>query len=160
MTNNDYVVDWILPTGVTLAQAQAHPGAQNTFPQTLTTKATEPCGIVIQEDHYRSDPSVLGTTLDWVNGQPEDHLIVTSWSFFETPACVAVTPTPSPSPTPTPSPTPPVIITEIGTPVYNPPVELAQTGANAWGLGAEFLMALGIIAVGAGLVWRRYAKNG
>lgn len=148
VARNDYVVDWILPAGVTLQQAQAHPGAQNTFPQQLTTKATAPCGVVIQEDHYSSNPSVLGTTLEWTNGQPEDHAIVTSWSFYETPACVVVTPSPSPSPSPTPPPT----VTEV--PVTPTTPQLAQTGANTGVLAGEALMALSILTVGLSFLWR------
>jgi hypothetical protein len=144
--------DWVLPPGITLQQAQANPGAQFTFPQTLTTAATAPCGSVIQRDVYNANPATVTAdgVLSWVDGHPEDSALYVSHVFYETPACVVVTPSPSPTPTPPPT------VTEV--PVPPTPPTLAQTGANSGTIAGEVFMALGIIIVGASLVWRRYAS--
>lgn len=146
MTNNpdpqDMVtVFWVLPPGVTLHEAIHNPGAEFTFPQTLTTGDTAPCGSVIQQDGYSGDPGAITADgiLSWVNGQPEDHALYLWHTFYETPACVVVTPSPTPTP-------------EI--PVPPAPPTLAFTGANTGMLAGEVLVALGIIAVGVSFLWR------
>ena len=148
--SDDYTTDWILPAGITLAQAQASPGAEAMFPQTLTT--APPCGSVIQEDHYNADPAALGSTLDWVDGAPEDHAIVTSWRFFETAPCpppLVCAPGTVPgwldeagNPTSCVSDDPRPTVTETPVP---PTPHLAETGVT----GTGYMLALVLIVLGA-----------
>ena len=138
-------VVWVLPPGITLQQAEAAPGTQMMFPQTLTTLDTAPCGSVLQIDVYSGDSSTItaDSTLSWVNGHPEDSAIYQSHTFTTTPACVVVTPSPTPSPTPTP------IIEVPVTPPASPTPVLAETGADSWAL---ILVSLAALVSGVTLV--------
>lgn len=93
MTNPiDVDVWWVLPAGVTLEQAEAAPGSEGMFPQAITTLDTAPCGSVLQGDDYTGDFSFLGNTLEWINGQPEDHAVYVGHVFVATPECVVTPP--------------------------------------------------------------------
>jgi len=127
---DDYTTTWVLPTGITLNQANANPGGQFMFPQTLTTEP--PCGSVIQEDHYNADPSAVTADgiLSWVDGRPEDAGLYVSHTFFETPACVVVEVPPT--------------VTEVPVPPVTTPT-LAETGPDVTGM---VVIALALVVVG------------
>ena len=167
MDNNDFTSDWVLPAGITLAQAQANPGAEFAFPQTLTTTDAAPCGSVIQRDVYSADPSAVTADglLSWVDGRPEDSAIYVSHIFFETAPCPVIPecgPGEEAQPTETgyvcgpadlPNPIPPTV-TEIPVP---PTPHLAETGVLT---GEGVMWALALVVMGAVAFTIRQIRRG
>lgn len=171
--NNDEVL-WLLPDtfGATTTTTDLdnvvvtnHP---TMFPQTRTDNI--PCERWGQQDVYSADSAYLGDTLEWVDGQPEDHAIYVSHTWVyggscevveeECPegyvpgwldedgnaqGCVNNGPIPTPEPEPEPTPTVPV---PSDTPTDVP--TLAETGVDP-------LVGLIVAAclIGAGLWLKR-----
>lgn len=160
MIENDYTTTWVLPTGITLAEAQARPGQEFAFPQTLTTDP--PCGVVIQQDVYNADPSAVTAdgVLSWVDGRPEDASLYVSHVFYETPACPPLVCEPGFVPGwldengnaqgCVNNGNPPPTVTEVPVPPTTPTLTLAETGPDVTGM---VVIALALVVVG-GLLTR------